>query len=593
MLFQGSLVVNLVTMNISNITLQNAEQIVQRMQSKIFVYNCIFREHYDSYKNTCLEMINKARYRSYPVDFSILSDFSDEDLEGLMDLGIKYSGQSSYAEPEDNYPPTYQVNWQPRNLCEGFDQYSISHSKATSWATAIIMAAEASLRENSIEEKLSLKYVLKCLPEYHDENPNDVSPTDIIRFVSSNGLISEKDASLVEDEKLCSDEISTNYLFEVNQNIVPNKSGLKNLTAEGNPVIVLMALDLLRLRTANNVTGNYTYTGATNNPSLYGVMLGYDEEKWDITFNVVPCENIVLQLPITESETNANYAGIAGYSFSMKYREMRTPTPPAPGLALIRIEVHCGASSSGSGTLTFSEGNGQNEVLSLPLSGNTDENVIFWLPSHLLNMKLVGMNNNWSDDSYVTLSYKDGKTEEIKLNEIPSEGLFYHYSHGIINDVAIGSNCGDVSDALQNFKPVVVGDGVCGAETQFTINDTDDVIYIKIGNNNYLNVNDFVIDGKANLEFIEIGSNSFTEESGSGRRLGDVNKNFQIRNCLQLQSVEIGEMSFADYAGKFQLSNLPSLKRLIIGSTSTTSNNFKYGSFSINSIFIYLYESNY
>ena len=589
MLFQGSLVVNLVTMNISNITLQNAEQIVQRMQSKIFVYNCIFREHYDSYKNTCLEMINKARYRSYPVDFSILSDFSDEDLEGLMDLGIKYSGQSSYAEPEDNYPPTYQVNWQPRNLCEGFDQYSISHSKATSWATAIIMAAEASLRENSIEEKLSLKYVLKCLPEYHDENPNDVSPTDIIRFVSSNGLISEKDASLVEDEKLCSDEISTNYLFEVNQNIVPNKSGLKNLTAEGNPVIVLMALDLLRLRTANNVTGNYTYTGATNNPSLYGVMLGYDEEKWDITFNVVPCENIVLQLPITESETNANYAGIAGYSFSMKYREMRTPTPPAPGLALIRIEVHCGASSSGSGTLTFSEGNGQNEVLSLPLSGNTDENVIFWLPSHLLNMKLVGMNNNWSDDSYVTLSYKDGKTEEIKLNEIPSEGLFYHYSHGIINDIATVSNCGDVSDALQNFKIVIVGDGVCRDETQFTINETDDVIYIKIGNNNYLNVNDFVIDGKANLEFIEIGSNSFTEESGSGRRLGDVNKNFQIRNCLQLQSVEIGEMSFADYAGKFQLSNLPSLKRLIIGSTSTTSNNFKYGSLTLQGIKHYVF----
>ena len=170
---------------------------------------------------------------------------------------------------------------------------------------------------------------------------------------------------------------------------------------------------------------------------------------------------------------------------------------------------------------------------------------------------------------------KDGKTEEIKLNDLSSEGLFYHYSHGIINDVVTVSNCGDVSDALHNSKIVYLEDGVCRDETQFTITNTDDVIYLKIGNNNFLNVNDFVIDGKANLEFIEIGSNSFTEESGSGRRLGDVNKNFQIRNCLQLQSVEIGAMSFTDYAGKFQLSNLPSLKRLIIGSTSTTS---KYGS---------------
>ena len=93
---------------------------------------------------------------------------------------------------------------------------------------------------------------------------------------------------------------------------------MKNLVAEKNPVVVLMALDLVRLRTANDVTGDDIYTGDTDQPSVYGVMRGFDDEKWTVTFNVVPCENIELNLPITESDTNANYAGIAGYAFSLK-----------------------------------------------------------------------------------------------------------------------------------------------------------------------------------------------------------------------------------------------------------------------------------
>ena len=32
-----------------------------------------------------------------------------------------------------------------------------------------------------------------------------------------------------------------------------------NLVAEGNPVVTLLALDLLRLRVTNDVTGDYIY----------------------------------------------------------------------------------------------------------------------------------------------------------------------------------------------------------------------------------------------------------------------------------------------------------------------------------------------
>ena len=82
------------------------------------------------------------------MNFSILSDFSDEDLEKMMDLGVKYSGEGSYAEPEStpapSWPNEYVVG---RDLCEGTEKYSVSNSDSTSWASALVLAAEAALRK--------------------------------------------------------------------------------------------------------------------------------------------------------------------------------------------------------------------------------------------------------------------------------------------------------------------------------------------------------------------------------------------------------------------------------------------------------------
>ena len=55
-------------------------------------------------------------------------------------------------------------------------------------------------------------------------------------------------------------------------------------------------------------------------------MKGYDETKWTVTFNVVPCENIEMNLPVVDSDTNANYAGIAGYAMSIKVKSVPPET---------------------------------------------------------------------------------------------------------------------------------------------------------------------------------------------------------------------------------------------------------------------------
>ena len=264
------------------------------------------------------------------MGLSILSDFKDEDLETMMDLGVKYSGEGSYAEPV-SYSERYSNDFVTgRDLCDEAvaRDYSVSNPHSTSWASALVLAAEAALSKEGHVVPLSLTYVLKCLPKYQEVGLNDVSPTDIMEFVIERGLMSKEAASLFDnDEDLCSADTSK-YYFDVTKNDTPNKSGLMTFIAEGDPVIVLMAMDLIRLKTVNDVTGNDIYTGATDQPSLYGVMKEYDETKWTVTFNVVPCENIIMNLPVkSDNETNANYAGIAGYAMSLFAKPVPSTEP--------------------------------------------------------------------------------------------------------------------------------------------------------------------------------------------------------------------------------------------------------------------------
>ena len=536
------------------------------------------RERYRFFEKSCLEILNKARYRHYPVDFSILSDFTDDDLEGLMDLGTKYSNQGSYAEAVDFTTDQNSVEIHPRNYCNGFEDYSRSNATATSWATAVITAAEYSYKENKHSEiHFSLKHLLTCLPRSCETEPNKITNFDIIRFVSEEGLISEDDEQYLNDDNLCTDTLSTKYLFEVTQIDVPNKGGLKRLIAGGNPVITLLALDLFRLRVANNVTGDYIFTGAAYNPSVYGVMLGYDEEKWNVTFNVVPCENIILQLPMTENENNANYAGIAGLAFSMSFAESTTPEPPDdPTKVLVTLIVNYGSTPTGNtGKIELYDAPGTNLLFSMDLGGLNNERVGKELDSHL--MKIIVTGGPWSPDATLTIMSNFG-SKEIDLS---TTEIYFHPETGVLenNEIQVVNSCDEFKNALKDSKIVHLMENKCTSDT-FSIEKTDEVIFLWIEKGNFegMGVN---IDGAENLEFLIFGdiSMSFTG-SGSGRRLGDPTKTFQVTNCPKLTSIEIGDGMFNDYTG-FTLSNLPSLQNLTIGSSnfenlalfSITSNN--------------------
>ena len=128
----------------------------------------------------------------------------------------------------------------------------------------------------------------------------------------------------------------------------------------------------------------------------------------------------------------------------------------------------------------------------------------------------------------------------------------------------------------------------------WTCNDIDYTIFdfsrfsivesIEIGNDCFGSVQTFQIDGLNRLKTIKIGNNSFTQKTNNCG--DDKSKSFHILNCESLESIQIGEYSFSDFGGEFELKNLPQLQSIQIGTIGrwSSSCNFYYSSFVIRGI---------
>ena len=104
----------------------------------------------------------------------------------------------------------------------------------------------------------------------------------------------------------------------------------------------------------------------------------------------------------------------------------------------------------------------------------------------------------------------------------------------------------------------------------------------EIGNDCFGFVETFQIDGLNRLKSLKIGNNSFTQKKHDCEN--DKSKSFHILNCESLESIQIGEYSFSDYGGEFELKNLPQLQSIEIGTIGSNSFNFCFSSFVIRGI---------
>ena len=143
-------------------------------------------------------------------------------------------------------------------------------------------------------------------------------------------------------------------------------------------------------------------------------------------------------------------------------------------------------------------------------------------------------------------------------------------------------------DYIQSFNTsastIILPNWTCYEKnnTIFDISRFTLVESIEISDHTFSFVQTFKIDGLNRLKTIKIGNNSFTQKkNGSGN---DKSKSFHILNCESLESIQIGEYSFSDFAGDFELKNLPQLQFIQIGTIGSVSFNFYYSSFVIRGI---------
>ena len=131
-------------------------------------------------------------------------------------------------------------------------------------------------------------------------------------------------------------------------------------------------------------------------------------------------------------------------------------------------------------------------------------------------------------------------------------------------------------------KSIHISNGLYKNTNSFSLIKLNTIESIEIGNDCFSNANLFKIDGLNHLKSIKIGNNSFTENRNSWEN--NSNRSFHILNCIKLESIEIGEYSFSDYGGGFELKNLPKLSSIKIGEIGSDSYNFRYSSFVIKGI---------
>ena len=116
---------------------------------------------------------------------------------------------------------------------------------------------------------------------------------------------------------------------------------------------------------------------------------------------------------------------------------------------------------------------------------------------------------------------------------------------------------------------------------------------IEIGDDCFGSIQRFKIDGLNRLQSLKIGHNSFTQVklndfendwTGSLSKCRNESKSFHILNCKSLKVIEIGQYSFADFGGEFELRNLDNLESIKIGEIGNGSMNFLWSSFIIRGI---------
>ena len=116
---------------------------------------------------------------------------------------------------------------------------------------------------------------------------------------------------------------------------------------------------------------------------------------------------------------------------------------------------------------------------------------------------------------------------------------------------------------------LTISSNCCNNENALNMNKFEWLRSIEIGDECFGSVQTFRIDGLHRLKTLKIGINSCTfmrsMDKWDRELANNGSKSFHILNCGSLESIQIGQYSFSDFGGDFELKNLPNLHSIQIG----------------------------
>ncbi|KAK8829507.1 hypothetical protein WA577_004771 [Blastocystis sp. JDR] len=440
--------------------------------------------HYNDFVANCRDMMSLESFSPYSMEFTILTDFSKRDLQGLHDVQQKHSGRGSYYEeivPDvDHIEPVYST--MEREYCSNhpsLSQYAVSSNCSLSWMTMIVNAGERVLAQMGINERLSVDFVLQCY------NRSDIcegmTMNEIATRLRQIGLVREEDAkhAMDEGESVCSIPLSQHYRFDVQKPEGYNRGGLMNLVSGGNPVLVAISMDLLQLRFVKDMREEEeVLRRSVYQPSIYGLVTGYlkttDEVDgyWVFEGTPSPCESVNVKLPMRANETNTDFAGIAGYAFAIALKGGIPMTVAPTTVAPTTVTPTTVAPTTVAPTTVA--------------------------PTPTLHP--ITANECWSD------------------TPVPL-----------------------------NVEVITVGDGMCNeANDRIDLSKYFNLKNVSIGNECFFYQDVLNLTGLHSLERVMIGENSFTKEKNYFGN--NANRKLYVKNCDALKELKIGGYSFSDYS---------------------------------------------
>ena len=146
----------------------------------------------------------------------------------------------------------------------------------------------------------------------------------------------------------------------------------------------------------------------------------------------------------------------------------------------------------------------------------------------------------------------------------------------------------ELENLNNNVTKLIVSPNSCNVMAYAAFVDLKCLQSIAIGDNCFLSVKEFRIDGLDKLQTLKIGNYNAFKKTGTGGILSseDIVRSFRILNCEELKTIDIGKYSFGVFGGEFELKNLPSLESIKIGVTGNSGStyNFYFSSFTIRGI---------